>query len=48
VKESTLNTEVFRLRSRYRELFREEIAQTVSNAEQVEGEMRDLFAAIQR
>jgi RNA polymerase sigma-70 factor (ECF subfamily) len=48
MKESTLNTEVFRLRSRYRELFREEIAQTVSNAEQVEGEMRDLFAAIQR
>jgi len=47
MKEATLNTEVFRLRARYRELFRYEIAQTVAHADQIENEMRDVFAAIQ-
>jgi len=36
-----------RLRRRYRELIREEIAQTVSTAEEVDDEIRDLFAALE-
>jgi RNA polymerase sigma-70 factor (ECF subfamily) len=36
-----------RLRSRYRELLREEISQTVSSQEDVEDEIRSLFAAFQ-
>ena len=47
MKEATLNTEVFRLRQRYRELFREEIANTVTTAQDVDEEMRELFAVIQ-
>lgn len=47
MKETTLNTEVFRLRARYRELFRDEIAQTVLTSEEIESEMRELFAALQ-
>jgi RNA polymerase sigma-70 factor (ECF subfamily) len=37
---------VHRLRRRYGELLRAEIAQTVTTAEEVEGELRDLFAAV--
>jgi len=37
---------VHRLRQRYRQLVREEIAQTVSTPEQVDEEIRDLFAAL--
>jgi RNA polymerase sigma factor (sigma-70 family) len=47
MKEATLNTEVFRLRQRYRELFREEISNTMTTSGDVEAEMRDLFAIIQ-
>jgi RNA polymerase sigma factor (sigma-70 family) len=47
MKEATLNTEVFRLRHRYREIFREEIAHTVTTAQDVESEMREVFAVIQ-
>jgi RNA polymerase sigma-70 factor (ECF subfamily) len=36
---------VHRLRGRYRELLREEIARTVDRPEDIEGEIRDLFAA---
>ncbi len=36
---------VHRLRRRYRELLREEVAQTVSDPRQVDEEIRDLFAA---
>jgi RNA polymerase sigma-70 factor (ECF subfamily) len=37
---------VHRLRRRYAELLRAEIAQTVATAEEVEDELRDLFAAV--
>jgi RNA polymerase sigma factor (sigma-70 family) len=47
MKESTLNTEVFRLRQRYREIFREEISHTVTPTGDVDSEMRELFAVIQ-
>ena len=47
IKEATLNTEVFRLRQRYREILREEIGQTVSTTQDIEGEMREIFAVIQ-
>ncbi|REJ87054.1 MAG: sigma-70 family RNA polymerase sigma factor [Planctomycetota bacterium] len=36
-----------RLRRRYRELLREEIAQTVSGPDEVEDELRNLFAALE-
>jgi len=41
-----INVAVHRLRQRYRELLREEIARTVSNPEDIDGEIRDLFAAL--
>jgi RNA polymerase sigma-70 factor (ECF subfamily) len=47
LKEATLNTEVYRLRQRYREILREEIGQTVSSQEDIEAEMREIFAVIQ-
>jgi hypothetical protein len=34
------------LRRRYGELLRAEIAQTVATAEEIEDELRDLFAAV--
>jgi RNA polymerase sigma-70 factor (ECF subfamily) len=37
---------VHRLRRRYRELVREEIAQTVTTEAEVDEEIRDLFAAL--
>jgi len=37
---------VHRLRQRFRELFRQEIAQTVSSPEEVDGEIRHLFSAL--
>jgi len=37
---------VHRLRSRYRELLRAEIGQTVAGPEEIEQEIRDLFTAI--
>jgi RNA polymerase sigma factor (sigma-70 family) len=45
--EGNLKVAVHRLRRRYRELLREEIAQTVGDAEEVDQEIRDLFAAFQ-
>ena len=36
-----------RMRSRYRELLREEISQTLSSQEDVEDEIRSLFAAFE-
>jgi RNA polymerase sigma-70 factor (ECF subfamily) len=44
--ESTLKTLVHRLRKRYRELLREEVAQTVNSAEEIEEELRALFRAL--
>jgi RNA polymerase sigma-70 factor (ECF subfamily) len=43
--EGAVRVAVHRLRRRYRELLREEIAQTLSDPAQVEEEMRALFSA---
>jgi RNA polymerase sigma-70 factor (ECF subfamily) len=39
---------VHRLRQRYRELVRQEVAQTVSSPTELEEEMRHLFALLNR
>ncbi len=46
--EGAVKVTVYRLRRRYREMLRDEIAQTVSSPEQIEQEIRDLFAALAR
>jgi RNA polymerase sigma-70 factor (ECF subfamily) len=48
LSEPAVKTAAHRLRRRYRELLRAEVAQTVSSPEEVEDELRDLFAAIRR
>ena len=47
MNEGAIKIAVHRLRKRYRELLRAEIAQTVSDPEQVAEELRALFAAFQ-
>ncbi len=44
--ESAVRVAVHRLRKRYRELLRDEIAQTVTSNDQIDEEIRDLFAAL--
>lgn len=44
--EGAVKVAVHRLRQRYRQLVRNEIAQTVSTPEQVDEEIRDLFASL--
>ena len=44
--EGAVRVAVHRLRHRYRELLRDEIAQTVATEEQIDEEIRDLFAAL--
>jgi RNA polymerase sigma factor (sigma-70 family) len=44
--EAALKMAVSRMRHRYGELLREEIAQTVSRPEEIQGELRALFAAL--
>jgi len=44
--EGGLRVAVHRLRRRFRELFRQEIAQTVSSPEEIEGELRYLLKAL--
>jgi RNA polymerase sigma-70 factor (ECF subfamily) len=44
--EGSVKVAVHRLRQRYRELLREHIAQTVSEPEQIEDEIRALFVAL--
>jgi len=44
--EGAVKVAVHRLRRRYRELLRDEIAQTVAAEEQIDEEIRDLFAAL--
>ncbi len=44
--EGAVKVSVHRLRQRYRELLRIEIVNTVSNPDQVEDELRDLFTAL--
>ena len=44
--EGAVRIAVHRLRKRYRELLRDEIAQTVTSDDQIDEEIRDLFAAL--
>ena len=44
--ESAVRVAVHRLRKRYRELLRDEIAQTVTSDDQINEEIRDLFTAL--
>jgi RNA polymerase sigma factor (sigma-70 family) len=46
MSEGAVRVAVHRLRQRYREVLREEIAQTVATATEVEDELRQLFAAL--
>jgi len=46
MSEGAVKVAVHRLRQRYRELLREEIARTVDNPEQVDEEIRELFVAL--
>ena len=48
LSEQAVKTAVYRLRRRFQELLRAEIAQTVASPEEVEDELRDLFAAVRR
>jgi RNA polymerase sigma factor (sigma-70 family) len=45
MEETAVRVAVHRLRRRYRQLLRDEIAQTLSDSAQVDGEMRALFGA---
>jgi RNA polymerase sigma-70 factor (ECF subfamily) len=44
--ESAIKQAVHRMRLRYRELFREEIAQTVAGPGEVEDELKHVFAVL--
>ena len=44
MSEAAVKVAAYRLRRRYRELLRQEIAKTVSGPEEVEDEIRHLFA----
>ena len=46
ISEAALKVQVHRLRKRYRELLRQEVAHTVSDPEEVEQELRDLFQMV--
>ena len=46
LKEDAIKQAVHRMRRRYRELFREEIAQTVAGPGEVEDELKRLFAVL--
>ena len=46
LKEDAVKQAVHRMRRRYRELFREEIARTVAGPGEVEGELKHLFAVL--
>jgi RNA polymerase sigma-70 factor (ECF subfamily) len=48
ISEGAVRVAAHRLRQRYRELLRNEIAQTVATAAEVEDELRHLFAALSR
>ncbi len=45
MSEAAVKTAVHRMRKRYRELLRREVAQTLATEKQVEDELRELFAA---
>lgn len=46
LKEEAVKQAVHRMRRRYRELFREEIAQTVAGPDEVEDELKHIFAVL--
>lgn len=46
LSEGAVKVSVHRLRQRYRELLREEIAHTVASPDEIEDELRNLFAAL--
>jgi RNA polymerase sigma-70 factor (ECF subfamily) len=46
ISEPAVKVAVYRLRRRYQELLRAEIAQTVTSPDEVDEELRDLFAAV--
>jgi RNA polymerase sigma-70 factor (ECF subfamily) len=46
MSESALRVAVHRLRKRYRELFREEIAHTLAEGEDIDEELRHLLAVL--
>ena len=48
LSESAVKTAAHRLRRHYQELLRAEVAQTVASPEEVEDELRDMFAAVRR
>jgi RNA polymerase sigma-70 factor (ECF subfamily) len=48
LSEPAVKTASHRLRRRYQELLRAEVAQTVASPEEVDDELRDLFAAVRR
>ena len=48
LKEDAVKQAVHRMRRRYRELFREEIAQTVAGPGEVEDELKHIFAVLSR
>lgn len=48
MSEGAVKVAVHRLRRRYRQLLRDEIAQTVATEDQIDEEIRDLFAALAR
>ena len=48
MSEGAIRVAAHRLRRRYRELLRDEIAQTVATEDQIDQEIRDLFAALAR
>jgi RNA polymerase sigma-70 factor (ECF subfamily) len=46
VSEEAVRSAIYRLRKRYRALLRDEIAQTVRSADEIDDELRQLFAAV--
>ncbi len=46
MSEGAIKVAVHRLRRRYREVLKEEIAQTVAGPAEIEEELRELFAAV--
>jgi RNA polymerase sigma-70 factor (ECF subfamily) len=48
LSEVAVKTAAHRLRRRYQELLRAEVAQTLDSPEEIEDELRDLFAAVRR
>ena len=46
--ESALKSALFRLRSRYREILRQEVAETVNDPSEVDGEIRYLLEVLSR